>query len=126
MGLLLHEYKAQTVTPLHLAVIERSLTCEYAQQRGLTCAVASDEAEALAGRYRELCTIKKRTLAEGDVSIAKCDEGHRRIVRIGRPQANSVQFAALETCDARSASGLARSLFYPTHFDSPLINHSRV
>ena len=89
LGLLFDEPKAQALASLQLAVVERGLTGEHTKQCRLTGAVAADQPEALAGLYGELRFIKERPLAEGDVRIEECDQGHRRIVRIGRAMAKS-------------------------------------
>src|SRR5207244_8039846 len=77
------EPKPQSHAALQFAVIEPRLTCEHAKQGRLTGAVAADQPESLAGLYGELRFIKERPLAEGDLRIENCDQGHRRIVRIG-------------------------------------------
>jgi hypothetical protein len=65
-------------------------------------------------------------VAEYDVRIAKCDEGHVYTVRIGREQAKSVECTALKSRGVRSAPGLARSPSLPMHFDFLSQNHSRI
>ena len=81
---LVDEPKAQALASLQLAVIERGSSCEHTKQGRLAGAVAADQPEAFAGLYGELRLIEERPLAEGDVRIAECDQGHGRIVRIGR------------------------------------------
>jgi hypothetical protein len=56
-----------------------------------------------------LCSIKKRPLAEGDMCIEKCDQGHKRIVRIGRAMAKPTRLARSceQSADQPSASGLS-------------------
>src|SRR5579872_2427809 len=110
LRLLLDEHQAQAVAPLHLAFIERLLSREHREQSRLAGAVAADQPEALAGENGELRAVEQRALAEGELRLAKCDQGHGCIVRIGRRPAKSVECAALKMTGARSAPGLARSL----------------
>jgi hypothetical protein len=80
---LFDERNAQPVASLQLPVIERDLACEHTEQCRLTGTVAADEPEALADLNGELRFIKERMLAEGDMCIEKCDQGHGRIVGTG-------------------------------------------
>ena len=51
--LLLDEHRADAIGALDVAVVERLLTGDHAQQRRLAGAVAADESDALAGADRE-------------------------------------------------------------------------
>src|SRR5215472_13778141 len=54
LRLLLDERKAQAITPLQLALIERRVTCKYREQCRLAGAVAPDQPEPLASQYRQV------------------------------------------------------------------------
>ena len=90
---LFDEPEAQALASLQLAVIERDLARKHPEQCRLAGAVAPDQPEALPGPYGELRLIKERPLAEGDLRIEKCDQGHRRIVPIRRAMAKSTRLA---------------------------------
>ena len=76
LRLLLHERNSQAGALLQLAVIEVRKPCNDTQQGGFARAVAADQAQPLAAFHGELRAIQKRAVAEGEVSIEKCDECH--------------------------------------------------
>jgi hypothetical protein len=67
-----------------------------------------------------LRVIKERPLAEGDMRIEKSDQGHGRIVRIGRAMAKEAKDNAVAprkriaddpgSCEARQVSHMANTL----------------
>src|SRR3569833_1890563 len=74
--LLLHEGDSHAVTTLDFTIVEMCVPGNHAQKRRFTGAVAADEADAFACTNRQLRSIQERSVAVGEVSIEKCDQGH--------------------------------------------------
>jgi hypothetical protein len=74
LGLLLHECDTQSVASLKLPIVKMSEARDDPQQRGLACTVAADESKPFPGPQRELRAIEEGPVAEGEVSVEKCDE----------------------------------------------------
>ena len=88
-GLLRHVTDAHALRHLQQPVVEFFESGNDLQHRRLAGAVASDQAEPLAGIQREGCVIEQGHVAKGQVGIGKREDGHPGIVRVGpdTPQA---------------------------------------
>jgi hypothetical protein len=69
----LDERYAQAIPALQLSVVELNGARDHFEERGFTGAVATDEPHSFAGKHREPCTVEKRAVAVGEMSIENCD-----------------------------------------------------
>ncbi len=72
-----HEGDRQAGLPHDLAVVERELARDAAQQRGLAGAVAPDQADPLARVDRQLGAVEQRNVPVGEVDVLQREQRHQ-------------------------------------------------
>ena len=112
LGLLRDVADARTLHRLQEAVVEMLDPGDDLQQRRLAGAVATDQADALAGVERKRRAVEERDVAEREMRIDEREDGHRSLLRrelTPREAAPARARARRRTSQRRRSRSAARS-----------------